>query len=243
MILDRVTITGADDSIHPSALVPLSDRFPFVEWGILLSKSSEGRARFPSLKWMEELMEWAASDLALSGHLCGAWVRDLCRAGSAFAIERPTIAAQFNRFQLNFHAENHSYPGEMIVAGMRKLLPPAESLCPFQGFIFQFDDVNNGLMKVAVEAGVTAYPLFDISGGAGILPESWPKPCAAYCGYAGGLSPDNLAEQLPKIAEAAGDARVWIDVETHVRSNDDRQFDLDKVQRFLEIAAPWVTRG
>ena len=32
-ILDRVTITGADDSVRPTDLLELSREFPFVEWG------------------------------------------------------------------------------------------------------------------------------------------------------------------------------------------------------------------
>ena len=53
MILDRVTITGADDSIKATDLIPLSKRFPFVEWGILLSKNNEGSFRFPTRDWIE----------------------------------------------------------------------------------------------------------------------------------------------------------------------------------------------
>ena len=34
-----VTITGADDSIQPSQLLDLQKEFPFVEWGILLSRN------------------------------------------------------------------------------------------------------------------------------------------------------------------------------------------------------------
>ena len=37
MILDRVTITGADDSIHVEQLAELSQAYPYVEWGILVS--------------------------------------------------------------------------------------------------------------------------------------------------------------------------------------------------------------
>ena len=50
-MLTRVTITGADDAVDPGALVALSAEFPFVEWGILFSKSREGEARYPSAEW------------------------------------------------------------------------------------------------------------------------------------------------------------------------------------------------
>jgi hypothetical protein len=46
-MLERVTITGADDSTSIDEMLALSRRFPFVEWGILVSKRHEGSYRFP----------------------------------------------------------------------------------------------------------------------------------------------------------------------------------------------------
>ncbi|MHB1675039.1 MAG: hypothetical protein ACYCSP_12405 [Acidobacteriaceae bacterium] len=37
MKLETVTITGADDSTDIVELAELSEEFPFVEWGILIS--------------------------------------------------------------------------------------------------------------------------------------------------------------------------------------------------------------
>jgi hypothetical protein len=52
----------------------------------------------------------------------------------------------------------------------------------------------------------------------------------------GGLSPDNLEEQLLKLDEVVGSDTIWIDAETHLRSNGDEIFDLEKVKQFLEVA-------
>ena len=99
-----------------------------------------------------------------------------------------------------------------------------------------------GSFAVPPTLKIFAVPLFDLSGGAGILPESWPKAKGEYCGYAGGLSPENLEEQLEKIKCVVDeDQKIWIDVETHVRSSDDKQFDLDKVRKFLEISKRYVS--
>ena len=230
-MIDRVTVTGADDSIDPMQLISLTERFPFVEWGILLSKSAEGAHRFPSLPWMERLAELPT--FRLSGHLCGFWVRELCAGRLTFAAERPTIAALFQRVQLNFHAMQH-----LVV---RKALIAALASWGRDEYIFQFDGVNNGLMDTAHSAGVKVAPLFDTSGGAGVEPEVWPKPLAEYCGYAGGLHPDRLEGQLSRIFGASQNARIWIDVESHVRSNNNSVFDLRKVERFLETAGRFVT--
>jgi len=235
MILDRVTVTGADASVRPEDLLPLSRRFPFVEWGILLSRSQEGLKRFPPLHWIESFFEiHGGGPYSISGHLCGAWVHNFCRGGNAFAIERPTIARRFDRLQLNFHAFAHEVDAPAFAAALKNLEPA-------QGYILQFDDVNNALLSAARMGGAQTAALFDMSGGAGVLPAHWPKATEEYCGYAGGLSPENLDEQLHRIAEAASWSRIWIDVETHVRSDDDRLFDLDKVEHFLTVARPWVT--
>lgn len=87
-----------------------------------------------------------------------------------------------------------------------------------------------------------AVPLFDTSGGAGIVPRVWPIPLASipYHGYAGGLGPETLERELERIAEAAGDTRVWIDMERRVRSEDDERLDLDKVRRVLALCEPLV---
>jgi hypothetical protein len=78
--MDRVTITGADGRTPISALLDLSAEFPFVEWGILVSKRQEGGARFPGRDWSGTFARQAAEkQLAVSLHVCGSWVRDLLR--------------------------------------------------------------------------------------------------------------------------------------------------------------------
>jgi phosphoribosylanthranilate isomerase len=238
MILDRVTVTGADNSIKATDLIPLTHRFPFVEWGILFSKSSEGTTRFPTANWIEELWNIRENNpsIRLSGHICGRWVRDICEGNWSISNDRPTFMKIFQRFQLNFHAQVHSLRKLDFLAGIKPYNDQGYE------FIFQMDDVNNSLLHEARDLGINASPLFDLSGGAGILPYTWPKAEGFYTGYAGGLSPDNVAEQLEKIKLVAGDSRIWIDVERRVRSEDDSQFDLDKVARFLEAAEPYVTK-
>lgn len=242
-IVDRITLTGANEKTEPHDLLAISEEFPFVEWGILLSKANMGSApRFPGRKWLRKLAcaEYMRPML-LSGHLCGRWVRDVCKGKWTFLDDLGELAKMFGRVQLNFHAEVHKLDHQQFVGAFRTTggahwaIPYAEG-CQF---IFQLDDVNDSILDVAKAGGVDAAPLFDLSGGAGVLPERWPV-ARGYCGYAGGLSPENVAEQLALIERAAGDGPIWIDVETHVRSENDRIFDLDKVRAFIQNALPWV---
>lgn len=232
-IINRVTVTGADDSIQPKELIQIAKEYPFVEFGILLSKQQQGNKRFPSRNWLNELyIEWRNNKkLALSGHLCGAWVRNLCVGMPNFFQEFGCTWKMFDRFQLNFHAEPH-VASEGFSEVLREYMGSRQ-------IIFQMDGVNEKIFS-AIENrwGIYAYPLFDTSGGVGVLPKAWPKQYT-YCGYAGGLSPDNLQQELEKIAQVA-DGPIWIDAETHLRSQDDMLFDQVKVRRFLEVAKPWV---
>jgi hypothetical protein len=77
-----------------------------------------------------------------------------------------------------------------------------------------------------------------------VLPETWEHPLLKTkipCGFEGGLSPENAAQQIEKIMKVAGEVPFWIDAETHLRTDDLRQFDLAKVILFLEAVKPYVT--
>jgi hypothetical protein len=245
-ILKQVTVTGADNSIDYHDLFELSIKYPFVEWGILLSKNSEGFNRFPTWDWIEGLITEKPPIVKLSGHLCGAWVRDIIKGGTLFLDTHRELSYGFKRFQLNFHGELQTVtePDKYIWA-LRYL-----TSIYIQKIIYQMDGVNNRLYSLArslygKQMGLDAVALHDVSGGNGILPDKWPQPMGDYCGYAGGLSPDNLADQLKLISERITNKDgsiypIWIDAETHLRSKNDKQFDLDKVVKFLEIAQPYM---
>lgn len=239
MRINRVTITGADKSVRPQDLLALSDEFKFVEWAILLSSTKEDNPRYPSRAWIDELAVLAKThDLKLAGHICGSWVRNLVvNKDPAVFVERPEFIEYFPRIQLNFSP----YDAAQLFLQMLK---------PFKNeFIIQMGNHRRAdkisLVNLGQNMGLNLSVLFDQSGGNGITPSYWPNPLtlaldSVPVGYAGGLGPDTLAEQLPKIAEAVGDRTVWIDIESKVRSEDNHQFDLEKVRKCLEISRPWV---
>lgn len=232
MHLDRVTITGADDSIEPEALVAITEKYPFVEWGILFSGSRQGGPRYPSDTWISKLMPMGMTNRLpkLCAHLCGQWVRDVVLGGKATWWEKYRgYSAIFRRVQLNFHGQFHK--AGIGFPGLVKSLD--------HDFILQHDGVNDETI-LRLGADLRVSPLFDRSGGAGVLPASWPKPIWKYQGYAGGLSPENIQDELHRILDAVGESRIWIDVETRVRSEDDEQFDLAKVDLFLKRCQPFV---
>lgn len=248
-MLQIVTVTGADDSVNPRDLLKLAEEFPFVEFGILMSPKHEGEPRFPSLEWQEQLcseMHYAVGvPVRLSAHLCGGYVRDvLVHESFNHGGLLPRLQLGYNRVQLNTHGEAHdqSKTNGAFCISLQHLTMKAHQV------IFQMDGINEYFFKKAPLALPPARraALFDLSGGAGILPKEWPSPIPqTFCGYAGGLSPDNVSQELVKISTKCQGIPYWIDAESLLRSDytDSRdRFDLEKVYLFLKAAEPFTQK-
>lgn len=243
--ITKVTVTGADDSVNPANLMQIAKEFPFVEFGLLLSRNSAGTPRFPSTDWLKRLVGVFSQrpldmNINVSGHICGPWVKEIFLG--AWPEDLPgTVQFLVDRWQLN----THGIPHECDIEAMMQVILRRNQRYN-QEIIFQYDKANPAPLKAALESGLNVSALYDLSHGAGILPQQWERPESEggklLCGYAGGLSPENVAQQIDKIAQVAGDDLVWIDAETHLRSLQDGRdvFDLEKVRRFLQAVQPWV---
>ena len=257
-MLKTVTVTGADDSVKPSDLAEVAAEYPFAEFGILFSGTKnrvrivEGdppipnKSRFPSFAWMMELLCHVEpkTHLALSCHLCGQAARDFLE-GVFQGVTQP-INTHFRRCQVNTHGVQHDFHARLLRETVRQMTVNGQQV------IFQYDNVNTDAMLSCVGKHVhdeyesmdlSIAALYDLSHGGGVLPEEWCHPLAKTaipCGFAGGLSPENVAGQIEKILPVMGETPFWIDAETHLRSDGDRQFDLGKVRRFLEASRPYV---
>lgn len=221
MLLDRVTVTGADDNVDPEALAELSQEFPFVEWGILFSASRMGTPRYPTHSWVQRLTR--TPGLRLSAHLCGLYTREPLWWLPATPID----TTAFQRVQ--FNSKNLTFDPFVLKQS--------------HAFIVQCFAANLSLFRQARNIGLPLSPLFDRSGGRGVTPAVWPHPWAhTYCGYAGGLNPSNVLDEVLRIDQAVDTVdrglRAWIDMETGVRTYN--QFDLSKVRQVLSSIAPYV---
>ncbi len=239
MNLNRVTITGADDFSDIPEMLELSKKYWFLEWGILVSKRQTGTSRFPTIKWINDFTA-AVKDcrypIKVSMHICGRWVREIL-LGTCDVRELPTCLDIAQRIQLNTHAQVHESTVRMLQA-LSLLDIPHYS----KEFIFQADGVNEHLAQVALSGAFNTSLLFDKSGGAGILPDSWPLQVPHMrCGYAGGLGPDNVEAQIRKI-ESLATKPYWIDMEKKVRTSDDSKLDMDAVRTVLQASEKYATR-
>lgn len=223
MPMPRVTFSGID------ATVSLDDIMQFaqedhsdvpVEFAVLYSNDRNGSYRYPSAFWIDGLLSLDLPNLTLALHVCGkSTVTDFFH--NAGTISR--IAGNFDRIQINF--DWHDHPLQSVTDVLTRY--------PNKTIITQHNLVNMGLHDKLME-----YPnhavLFDSSLGMGKTPVDWPVYIhGRHCGYAGGLSPDNLPIELHKIEYASYYQPYWIDMETGIRDRADK-FSLEKIRRVIQ---------
>ena len=120
-MLKTVTITGADDNINPVELASIAQDYPFVEFGILVSKNNFGNNRYPTIKWLNELAFYKqAYKLKLSIHLCGAYARDMIEGNDIAFTELGEIHTIFERVQINALVINPSTTFTFLPAVLSK---------------------------------------------------------------------------------------------------------------------------
>ena len=203
-----ITLTGVDQSTSPDKISQLLAMDEAVEIGFLFSAKPENRARYPDMIWLAGAMPLTAGRSAL--HVCGAAGRQMLADGQLDHLTRHT-----RRIQVNGSIAAGDFDPTWI-----------QRICqqhPRHQIITQHH-LGNVLL---IEGIATNHALLvDGSGGRGIAPAAWRRP-ATYkpVGFAGGLGPENLADQLPRIIEAADDQPYWIDMESSLRNSKD-QFDV-----------------
>lgn len=227
MTILNVTITGADESTDPNQLVHLSRFFPFVEWGILFSEKRRGSPRYPSLRWIRSLENLVAErrQLKLSMHLCGAEARLATLNAHEFDPGPAWKRVQLNGYEMG--TATREWQENTLHCSFRWILQARTE-----------SDLRAAINDALVSG---AHVLYDPSGGAGKVPVAWPEMPVLLSseknsidfGFAGGIGPDNIKEVIREVrTQNEGLSRIWIDMESSVRTDD--KFDLDKVKAVLE---------
>lgn len=223
--LVATTLTGVDEQTDIDRALSLSQRFPLLEWGVLLGGTLS--PRYPKLPFIES---WAAACRPFRArtalHLCGGFARKWIE-NDPHIVE---LARLFGRIQVNVVASR--IDTDALVDAIQMARHPH--------VITQHNPANQDLTTRLMGEPAHAV-LFDASGGRGVAAEHWPQAIQGKaCGYAGGLSPENVADELAKIAPLAGEA-FWIDMEGRLRREDDT-LDLDRCEAVLEAVGAWKDR-
>lgn len=217
-----ITITGADDNIAHDHLQFLCDKYPFVEFGVLLSMTRAGAPRYPSPDWISALRK--RKHIRYAFHLCGSIARDAMECSERFFSQYDDLPA---RVQLN------GFPGDAprAVEDLAKRRPGTE-------FIMQVRDFHSACWACETARNVlNVSALSDVSGGEGKPAKYSPVP-SCRMGYAGGIGPSNVLDALER-AHAVSPEGFWLDMESGVRTND--RWDDSKVKDVLNSVAAVIT--
>lgn len=218
LLPDFITFTGVDDATDPSDLVELSDDYP-VEFGLLISPKKQClHPRYPTMA----NIEWLVSELPLAFaiHLCGDAAREVIRDGTS---QHDDLMAYVDRVQIN--------------SADRGIKPDLIGVWAAQLNVRAILQARGDFPKIA-----PVDVLFDASGGRGLVPNDWPYAVrSTFCGYAGGLRPENVAAAVEMIGMRAWQ-RYWIDMESGVRDEHD-QFSVTKCREVCEAVYGAPIRG
>lgn len=211
-----ITLTGIDERTDLAAIKQLSGGG--VEFALLFSASPEGRNRYPGIQFIENVMEEMKGELAV--HVCGRAAREslLCQGGVSFLKKA-------SRIQINGVVSEEE-------------LKHALSLYERQTIITQHTDANRKLLMTWGDGRHAL--LVDNSGGRGIVPDKWVKPCTSkMVGFAGGLGPDTLSDQMRKMPGAFfSQYNFWLDMESRLRDEQD-WFSVERALLCINIVSQW----
>lgn len=221
-MLNRVTFTGVDDKTNIDDLVYLAEKYPFVEFGILVSKNNSNSGivnRYPNLTILKRLKN---KGLNLSCHICGSIARQIVQKNDWSELEKllGKDIDVFNRFQLNV-SNIHKFSNEI-------------SFRDDKDFIIQLKD-DTSLYEYYKDLP-NVFGFQDNSGGLGKFEDNW-MDSDRYFGYAGGLSVENVEKVIEDLL-IVNDSNFWIDMETSVRTND--WFDIKKCEEVLKICEIFI---
>lgn len=235
-MITQVTFTGIDARTDIGRLQSMRLRYPFVEFGLLVAASRQGKEnRYPDLDILKDLH---GAGLHLSCHVCGSLARKLInnatrynRAKDSFVELDEYLGGRlhvFQRVQLNV-SNMDKYPMEIFLHAPRYIDEIIIQQKPdnFDLYAHTLSNIKTGI-------------LLDASGGEGIETTFAPKWSTIHTGFAGGLKSTNVAEKIQPLLHnrLLANNRHWIDMESGVRTDD--WFDPDKVEEVIRIVSPYI---
>lgn len=231
MKVNKVVIAGVDHTCDIKELEQLKKTYPFIEWGVLLSKHNQGKLRYPNHDWLKEFLDSETG--GISAHLCGGYPRDIFEEGAYSYLD--SLSKKYSTVQMNYNFLKTQGKWRLfnIVRFLRKCNDIGVNI------IFQNHKGNEPMVDM-FELWPNFRVLNDASGGNGKLITELPKPKKCYTGYAGGIDPDNVEDIINRLQDMGPKDNVWIDLESGVRDKTNNYFDMDKCKLLLERSAKLI---
>lgn len=243
MKLRYITCSDPRENVPVEALLRLSQHASVVEIAVQAhpSKMSIG---MPRNQWFNRLLKETlcmpkAPNLAV--HVNMEWCDNFCKGVIVPEIKDWLFLTRTNgtpvirRWQINIYgSKTKNFYAEEIAKLLNEF--------PDNEFIFQYGNSEYHRMKNLDKTGAKFSILYDTSGGKGELAKTWSSPLFEnhFQGYAGGLSPENVTENLGKIARAAGTRTdIWIDAEGKLKNPETKIFDINRAKQYINAALKW----
>lgn len=241
MKIKYVTCSGANENTNIRNLLKLMEDYPVGEIGIQISADKTAK-EMPQYDWILKLAENiqnSKSDIRAALHVNNEWAQEFCNGFIApeldrfMGLKKTDGKPVFARVQLNILVGREKMPNvDKVIDTLNLFLK--------QRFIFPYNVPNASFIKGLYDKGVMFDNLYDFSFGEGHKPESrgpvvFPDRLQ---GYAGGLSPNNIYEELDKIGKVVPkDAEIYIDAQGHLADN--QIFSISKARKFILNALKW----
>jgi phosphoribosylanthranilate isomerase len=203
--LKSVSFIGLDEHTDISRCFELASNYP-IEWGFLYGSEPGTAPRYPSEQFIIDVSQLTnQTNIKQSLHLCGNKARDFQKGVAS------TWYDVFDRFQINLLDKHYDF----------KALETMQTVFPKVEFVIQH--------RTSKQPTHCFTPLFDASGGRGVVVDSYPDfSKVAHMGFAGGITPENVLEVNAKVTANS----YYLDMESGIRTND--WLDLDKCESICE---------
>ncbi|MBO4745748.1 MAG: hypothetical protein J5613_01605 [Alphaproteobacteria bacterium] len=242
MILEKITCSDMREYNSIDDIVAVGKRWPMAEFAIQ-AHPSKFSSHMPRYEWFWELMQQCMNnDVNLAMHVNSQWRTMLAHGkipaeiNDILKIKRNNGKSMIGRVQININGGDEKYHFYAHkVADIIRAYPDIE-------FIFQYTTKQKNRARALNKTGVPFSLLYDESGGCGKSPDEWHAPVMENhkMGYSGGLSPENIADNLKNIsAQLPNDYKTWIDAEGNLKDPYTKQFDIVRAVQYIQNAYFW----
>ncbi|MBQ6736186.1 MAG: hypothetical protein IJQ90_01730 [Alphaproteobacteria bacterium] len=246
MNLEYITCSDMREYNEIDDIIDLGKRYPMAEFAIQ-AHPSKFSAYMPRYVWFDTLAHASrVNDINLAMHVNAEWRTEICRGNIPYEIKRMWDMRRDNgkhvigRVQVNINGGKDSFRFYANkVSDIIRAYPDIE-------FIFQYTTRQRNRLKRLDKMSVPFSMLFDASGGRGISPDTWRAPVMPNhkMGYSGGLSPENVADNLDKINMVLPVGyNTWIDAEGKLKDPDTKQFDTLRAEQYIQNAIRRIVKN
>lgn len=236
----KVSCCGANELLRVEDVVKFLEKNRNVELGIGVSKE---RCQYAMnrFKWILKLQDNLSNENGKSRiafHVNGEWSHNIVETGTLpkellFILFRNNGIA---RVQLNVIGSGYSFEN-LRAAGLAKLILTLKEK-KLAKFIIPANPQSMNFIKDLQTYTNDFDVLYDVSFGLGKQANEYLSIFSNnFQGYAGGLSPDNIKQELLKIDEAQKKSvDIWVDAEGRLKCENYNMLDLNKAQKFATNA-------